>query len=282
MPSTPAGADDRVLPATRALSIFIIPFLVVGFAVLFFWPKDTDSLFAWAIKPPLTAMVLASVYIGGAWFFVQAARAKSWETIKGGFVPVGVFASTMGLNTILHWDKFIHGNVAFWLWTGLYFTTPFLVFAVFFANRRVAAPAEGPRLSDAATYIIGILGVLAPAMGVYLYLAPKRAIDLWPWGLTPLTARSTAAIFFLGIAGAGVFFDRRWQAIRIPLQVAMVMLALILVSVLRDRDSLDTSKAFTWVLIGGFAAVLVGAALLYRTMSGQGGVAGGHEPQPQQ
>ena len=272
MSSTPAGADDRVLPATRALSIFIIPFLVVGWAVLFFWPKDTDDLFAWAIKPPLTAMVLASVYIGGAWFFVQAARAKTWETIKGGFVPVGVFASTMGLNTIIHWDKFIHDNVAFWLWTGLYFTTPFLVFAVFFANRRVAAPAEGPRLSDSATYVIGILGILAPAMGVYLYLAPERAIDLWPWTLTPLTARSTAAIFFLGIAGAGVFFDRRWQAVRIPLQVAMVMLALILVSVARDWDSIDTDKAFSWVLLGGFVAVLVGSAVLYRKMTAEAGV----------
>jgi hypothetical protein len=28
-------ADDRVLPATRALPIFIIPFLVVAFADLF-------------------------------------------------------------------------------------------------------------------------------------------------------------------------------------------------------------------------------------------------------
>ncbi len=267
MSRTPAGADDRVLPATRALSIFIIPFLVVGFAVLFFWPKDTDSLFAWAINPPLTAMVLASVYIGGAWFFVQAARAKSWGTIKGGFVPVGVFATTMGLNTILHWDKFIHDNVAFWLWTGLYFTTPFLVFAVFFANRRHGAPDDGPRLSDAATYVIGALGVLAPAMGLFLYVFPTRAIDIWPWGLTPLTARSTAAIFLLGIAGAGVFFDRSWRAARIPLQVAMVMLTLILISVGRDWDSVDTSKAMAWVLIGGFVAVLGGSAVLYRKMT---------------
>ncbi len=267
MSSKPAGGKDRVLPATRALSIFIIPFLLAGFAVLFFWPKDTDTLFAWKINPPLTAMVLASVYIGGAWFFVQAARATSWQTIKGGFVPVGVFASTMGLNTILHWDKFIHDNVAFWLWTGLYFTTPFLVFGVWLANRRLAVADTGPKLSDAATYIIGILGIGAPALGLFLYLAPQRAIDIWPWLLTPLTARSTAAIFFLGIAGAGVFFDRSWRAVRIPLQVAMVMLALILVSVARDWDSVDTSRPMAWILVAGFVAVLGGSALLYRTMT---------------
>ncbi|MEA2685385.1 MAG: hypothetical protein QOE93_580 [Actinomycetota bacterium] len=267
MPTTPVAGDDRVLPATRALSIFIIPFLVVGFAVLFFWPKDTDTLFAWKINPPLTAMLLASVYIGGAWFFVQAARAKSWQTIKGGFVPVGVFATTMGLNTILHWDKFIHENVAFWLWAGLYFTTPFLVFAVFFANRRMTGAGGGLQLSDGATWTIATLGFLAPAMGLFLYVAPKRGIDVWPWMLTPLTARSTSAIFLLGVAGIGVIFDRRWQAVRIPLQVAMVMLTLILVSVLRDFDSVDTDRPLAFVLIAGFVAVLLGAAVLYRKMT---------------
>jgi hypothetical protein len=107
-------------------------------------------------------------------------------------------------------------------------------------------------------------------VGLILYLAPKRAIDIWRWLLTPLTARSTAAIFFLGIAGAGVFFDRSWRAVRIPLQVAMVMLGLILVSVARDWDSVDTSRPMAWILLAGFVAVLGGSALLYRTMTTAG------------
>jgi len=262
--------EDRVLPATRALSVFIIPFLVVGFVVLFFWPADTRRLFAWTINPPLTAMVLGSVYLGGAWFFVQAARATNWRTIKGGFVPVGTFATIMGLNTILHWDKFNHDHVAFWLWTGLYFTTPFLVFAVWLANRRVAGQPEADgdrRLSDPARTAIALIGLAATGMGLFLFLTPERALDGWPWMLTPLTARGTGGIFCLGVAGVGIVFDRGWPAARIPLQVAMVMLVLILVSVVRGWDDLDTSKAFTWVLVPGFAAVLVGSALVYRRMS---------------
>ena len=47
-----------------------------------------------------------------------------------GFLPVGVFASLMGATTILHWNRFSHGHVAFWLWALLYFTTPFLIFWV--------------------------------------------------------------------------------------------------------------------------------------------------------
>ncbi len=262
--------EDQVLPATRALSIFIIPFLVVGFAVLFFWPADTERLFAWTINPRLTPMVLGSVYLGGAFFFVQAARASSWRTIKGGFVPVGTFASIMGMNTIIHWEKFNHDHLAFWLWTGLYFTTPFLVFGVWLANRRVAGKpaADGDRqLSDPARTAIFLVGLAATGMGLLLFLAPERVLDEWPWMLTPLTARGTGGIFCLGLAGASIVFDRGWPAVRIPLQVAMVMLVLILVSVVRGWDDLDTSKAFTWVLVPGFAAVLVGSALVYGRMS---------------
>ena len=35
-------ADDRVLPLTRGIAAVIVPFLVVGFAVLYLWPGDTD------------------------------------------------------------------------------------------------------------------------------------------------------------------------------------------------------------------------------------------------
>ena len=85
--AAPAGATDRVLPATRILSIVIIPFLVVAFVLLYFWPSadDTARLFAWRIVPPFTPMVLAAVYLGGAYFFVRAARAEQWHTVGGGF-----------------------------------------------------------------------------------------------------------------------------------------------------------------------------------------------------
>jgi hypothetical protein len=81
-------ADDRVLPLTRGIAAAIVPFLVVAFVVLYLWPGDTDRLFAWPIRPTMTAMVLGSAYLGGAYFFVCAARARSWHAVKAGFVPV--------------------------------------------------------------------------------------------------------------------------------------------------------------------------------------------------
>src|SRR4051812_16331151 len=89
--------DDRVLPITRVVSIVIIPFLLAAFVVLYFWPRDTGRLFAWPIMPPMTALMLASVYLGGAYFFLRAARATQWHTVKAGFPPVATFATLLGI-----------------------------------------------------------------------------------------------------------------------------------------------------------------------------------------
>ena len=256
--------DDAVLPTTRALAAFIVPFLVVAFVVLYGFPRDTAKLFAWTIKPPMTPMTLGAVYIGGAYFFVRAFRATEWHTIKAGFVAVGTFATLMGVATILHWDRFNHRHVAFWLWTGLYFTTPALVWGAWAANRRRGS-VPGPDdllLPTAARLVMGATGALAVAAGLFLFLLPYRAIDTWPWTITPLTSRVLGAIFMLGTAGLGVVTDARWSAARLMLQVQVFMLTLILIAAVRAHADFDGSNAMTWLLLVGFVAALVSAAAL--------------------
>ena len=261
-------ADDRVLPLTRGIAAAIVPFLVVAFAVLYPWPGDTDRLFAWPIRPTTTAMVLGSAYLGGAWFFVCAARARSWHTVKAGFVPVAVFASLMGIATILHWDKFHHGHVAFWLWVLLYFTTPFLIVLVWLRNRRHDVPADADELllPILAARVIAAVGVLALVWGLFLYLLPAAAIALWPWSLTPLTARVLGAVTCLGLAGIGARFDRRWSSARLPFQVAGVMLTAILVAGVRAHAEFDSGNVLTWLLAAGFVGVTAAVVALYWRM----------------
>jgi hypothetical protein len=271
-----SGHDDRILRVTRWLSVVIIPFLVVAFAVLYPFPGDTGRLFAWPIKPEITPMILGSVYLGGAYFFLRAAMAQQWHTVKGGFVPVGTFATLMGVATILHWGKFTHSHVAFWLWAGLYFTTPFLVFAVWWANRRRAAPATTAELLIPlrVSRVIAVLGGLSVLTALFLFLFPGRAAAIWPWTLTPLTARVMGAIFALGIAGLGAPADRRWASARILLQVAGLMLALILAAGLRASSELDPSNALTWLTGIGFAGLLAAIVILYARMRAQAAAAG--------
>lgn len=280
------AADDRVLPGTRALSIVIIPFLVVAFVDLFFFPSaaDTAKSFAWRIMPPFTPMLLASVYLGGAYFFLRAAMSHRWHEVEGGFLSVGLFATLMGITTIIHWKKFIHGNVAFWLWAGLYFTTPFLVFGVLLANRRWRRP-EGEAdltISSAAGTLIGALGALAVGSTIFLFLFPRTAAHSWPWKLSDLTARVVGAIFGLGVAGIAAFWHRRWSAARTLLQVEFFMLTLILIAAIRAHRDFKPHRAFTWLFAVGFLSLAVASASLYARMEARRRVStsGGGAPVP--
>ena len=268
LPTAPTSRDDRVLRSTRAVAAFILPFLVIAFVVLYPWPSDVARLFAWAIKPSISPMILGSVYIGGAYFFFRVLRATNWHTVAGGFLPVGTFASLMGVTTILHWNKFIHDRLAFWLWAGLYFTTPLVVFAIFVRNHKhYDTRADGevlmPRL---AAVIIGVGGACAVLMSAFLYLFPQHAIDIWPWKLTALTARMLSAIFALGLAGLGAFRERRWSAAKILFQVAGIMLVLILIAGVRAHAEFDTSRPLTWMFAVGFGVTVLAGVALYARM----------------
>jgi hypothetical protein len=209
-------------------------------------------------------MVLGSVYLGGAYFFLRAFRATRWHTIKGGFIPVGTFATLMGIATIAHWDKFLHTHVAFWLWAGLYFTTPFLVFWVYFANRKHDAPATDADLllSVGVSRLIAVVGGLSLLTGAFLFLLPNQAVDIWPWHLTQLTSRVLGAIFCLGLAGLGAPFDRRWSSARVLFQVAALMLALIVLAGARATGEFDAYNMMTWMISAGFVAALAATIVL--------------------
>jgi hypothetical protein len=264
----PATRDDRVLAYTRVLSMVILPFLLVAFVLLFFFPGDTKALFAWTIQPTMTPMVLASAYIGGAYFFLRVRSEPRWNAVKSGFLSVALFAGLLGVATIVHWDKFNHGHVAFWLWAGLYFTAPFLVLAAWVANRRYAAPArvDEARLSAAARWIVAIIGLVALIQGIVMFLIPTQVLGIWPWTLTPLTCRVIGAIFCLGSAGIAVLADPRWTTIRLMLQVETLMVTLMLIAAVRARAELDTGRPLTWLMLGGFVAVLLGSAYLWYSM----------------
>jgi hypothetical protein len=260
--------DDRVLAYTRALSAVIVPFLVGAWVILYLFPGDTKRLFAWTIRPTMTPMVLASAYVGGAYFFVRVLRERHWHAVKTGFLAVTLFATLLGVATILHWDKFNHRHVTFWIWVVLYFSTPFLVFGGWLANRRHAAPArpDETRLGRAARFVIALVGVAALLQGVVMFAAPPLELPYWPWLLTPLTCRVMGAVFCLGVAGIAVLADPRWTSVKLMLQVAMLMIALILVAAVRAAPEFDTKQPLTWMLLAGFVVILVGAAYLSYAM----------------
>jgi len=174
----------------------------------------------------------------------------------------------MGITTILHWDRFSHSHVAFWLWVGLYFTTPFAVFAVFLRNREQYVPSSDAdlKISQAAALAIIAGGAAAVLTSGFLFLFPYQAVEIWPWKLSPLTARVLGAIFALGLAGLGAVRERRWSAARILLQVEGMMLFLILVAGVRAHAEFDPGNALTWLFAAGFVATALATGILYVRM----------------
>lgn len=265
----PVARDGRVLPYTRTLSLIIIPFLVLAFIILFGFPRQTQRLFAWTINPTMTSMTLASAYLGGAYFFAHVSREKRWNVVQTGFASVAIFASLLGVTTILHWDKFNHRHIAFWLWAALYFTTPFLVAICWIANQRVARPValDEVRIGRIPQWTIVIVGMLALAQGLVMFIAPALVIPIWPWMLTPLTCRVVGSIFCLGSAGIMALIDPRWSTLHLMFRVELVMITLILISAVRARTEFDPGKPLTWLLLAGFLFVLIGSLYLNWTMA---------------
>ena len=259
--------NDRILPEARWLAVFIIPFLVAAFILLYFWPNDTDKLFAWTIKPAMTPMMLAAAYAGGIYFFTRAALAKRWHLVKLGFLPVTTFAALLGIATILHWDRFNHNHISFFTWAALYFTTPFLVFAVWLRNRMTdpgTAESNEVIIPQVIRLFIGGIGVITLAVSLLLFLQPALMMRLWPWTLTPLTARVVGAMFALpAVVGVGIALEKRWSAARIILESQAFSIVMILIATARAWSDFQQSKLSTWLFVGGLSFLLVALAALY-------------------
>lgn len=267
--------SDRILPETRWLSAFVIPFLVVAFFILYLFPQYTEQLFAWKLQPSMSAMMLGAAYAGGVYFFGAVLRTHRWHRIKVGFVPVMAFASSLGIATILHWDRFNHGHISFYAWAGLYFTTPFIVLAVWLRNR----PQDTglPETEDVVMHrligwLMGIFGLVTLLISLFLFLQPGLMIEVWPWSLSPLTARIVGAMFSLpGLVGLGIAVDRRWSSARIILQAQSFSIVLILGAAIRSWSDFDQTRPATWLFVGGLVGMLACIVAFYLFIESQRG-----------
>jgi hypothetical protein len=210
----------------------------------------------------MTAMMLGSAYAGGIYYFSGLLMSRQWHRIKVGLIPVTIFASVLNVTTILHWGRFNHGTLPFFAWVSLYFTTPFIVFALWLRNR--GQDTNRPDTNDATVpplvrLVIGAVGATTLAIAVFLFLNPALMIRLWPWTLTPLTSRVMAAMFSLpGMVGLGMAMDSRWSSAQIILQSQGFSILLILIAVFRDRADFNWSTLGSWLFVCGLGGMLAG------------------------
>ena len=256
-PKTDRVPDDRVLPITRLVAIVVPPFLLVAFGILYVGHELAADLFAWVIKPQLTAMLLGSAYIGGVVFFCSSLALRSFHRFALGLPAVATFASLLLVTTALHFGQFLLDRPAGVVWTVIYIVAPPLVIAAYVLNRRVD-PGAAPGDTRVPTPIVRALlagGGAAMLLAVALYMAPSAFVGVWPWKLTELSGRVLAPMLCLpGVVALGIARDRRRSAIRQPmLAQAAALVAMLGAFAIRSEDMTGPtiSVAIAWTVIAG-------------------------------
>jgi len=173
---------------------------VVAGPILFLFPTQTATYFAWTIKHPLTPIFMGANYAGGIGA-VWAMYTNRWSIARVLLPGVFTFAITQLLATLLHIPVFNWNHPVAWAWLFVYITSPVATALVYLSMERgyQAPESSQPRLPSAFNLVMGVLSIITGIIGAALILWPflfkaegtNSVVPWWAWTLTPLTARVT-------------------------------------------------------------------------------------------
>ena len=152
----PGGQVGRL---TRWVALAVIFFLADAVQLLLLLPDRTGELFAWAIDPQVTSLVLGAAYVAGAYFFIRVVMVDSWHRVAAGFPAVIVFVWGAAGATALHLDRFMHDGLSFAAWAAIYAIAPVGLPLLYLARRRAArVPFADTPMSRRARIVLGGVG----------------------------------------------------------------------------------------------------------------------------
>jgi predicted small integral membrane protein len=255
----------------------VFAILVPALVILWGMPDRTADAWAWTIQPDLTPIFLGAGYGAGAYFFLRTFLSDQFHPSAAGIFGAAFFASLMLIATLIHWDKFNHGDapligaLVFYGWVAVYIISPFVVLGLWWTNRRTDSGEPAPGEAIVPLWVRRVAQVAAA--GAFLgaavfYLAPDEAIDVWPWDLTPLTSRVIGSFTAqVGVGALLISLDRRWSAWKLIVETFFVATALLLIGAIRAWDDFDTDNTLTYLYLGGLVTADIALLFLYRSMS---------------
>jgi hypothetical protein len=269
--------------AGRRLALVYAALTALVGVPLFAGSEHTDVYFAWTIKPPLTAAALGAAYWATLVMNLIASRARVWAEVRVVLGAGLVFTTAMLAATLLHLDRFhlgAGGTVArgvAWAWLVVYCLVPLATAIVLLARptgrRHPERSMPRPLRAALAAQAVVLLG-----LGVLLFARPKS--DLWPWTLTPLTGRATAA-WLLGLGTAALLMAREddLARCRAPLVAFGLLPVLELIALARYGSTLDWSGNGVWPFLA-FLASMLAVGLFGSLATGAHGLVRGQSSSP--
>jgi len=228
--------------------------------------EQTATYFAWTISPPfLTAAFLGASYWAAVPVEVIAARQSTWTSARVAVPAIWLFTTLTLVATLLHFDKFHFSSStqsaqgAAWFWLAIYAGVPVAMLIIWMLQLR-APGGDPPRGPPAPMWMrLAVLGQGAGmlAVGAGLFLAPDVVKQVWPWSLTPLTARAIGA-WLIGIGFAAFHASRENDFLRIrPLGGGYVAFAILqFIAIARFSGVVNWGSAAAWVYVAFLASVL--------------------------
>jgi len=221
--------------------------------------------FAWTVVPPLTAAFLGAAYFAAVPVEVISARQPTWAQARVAIPGVWLFTTLTLVATLLHFDRFhftspdLVPRAAAWLWLGIYTVVP--VALLLLAVLQLRRPGGDPeRLSPLPVWLritLIAFGGGMVAVGIVLFATPNVIIPVWPWALTPLTARAIGA-WFLGIGLIALFAYRENDFTRIrPVGWGYSFFAALqLVAIARYPGDIDWGNPAAWAYLAFLIVIL--------------------------
>lgn len=215
---------------------------LLGFGALFVLAGQTARFFAWTIDPPITAAFMGAGYGAGFVLVVLALRIRVWAHARVSVITVLVFTVLTLIATLLHLDR-LHfadpvptARFAAWFWSFVYVAIPVAMLAVIPGQERLPGVDPVKRLPLPA-WLAGVLAVQGTVLlvaGAALFAVPAAREGLWPWTLTPLTARAVGSwLVAFGLAAWLAIRERDLERLEIAAIAYVVFGVLELVVLLR-------------------------------------------------
>jgi hypothetical protein len=254
-------------PAMRAILLVGSALVFVTGVQLYLLSTETRAFFAWTVSPPLTAASLGAFYWTALVLATLSAGERIWARARVGVGGILLFVTLTMVATLLHLDRF-HLNspdptasAAAWLWLAIYMLDPPILLAILVLQLRQSG-VDPPRARLLPAWFRIGLGAQASvllAIGGVLFLMPSASASIWPWTLTPLTARALSA-WLLALASVLVQGIREddWTRLRAATLSYGVLAALQLLALARFPGDVRWNSPVATL----YVAFLVGALLL--------------------
>lgn len=229
---------------------------------LFVLSEQTETYFAWTIQSPLTAATFGGFYFGTMVFGFLSGRETIWAHVRGPALGLLAFLSTSLIATFLHLDKFhltsqnwLSLAVA-WAWILTYIIVPPMLVVTLILQARIKGndPQHVSNMPAWMRVLLLIHGFAGLPFAFLLFFTPQIITPVWPWLLTPLTARAFSAwLIAFSIVDFQTAWENDWQHVKIVTSGYIIFGLLALLAIARYTDEV------VWLSVGniGYLAYLL-------------------------